>query len=98
MRYQAKTNQSMKKRITGQGMTEYIIIVALIAVAAIAAFTMFGDVVRGQVGTMASELGGNKASAASAQVTSQAKKADTLGGKKATLKDYATEGGAAAVE
>lgn len=42
----------------GQGMTEYIIIVALIAIAAIAAYSFFGDTVRSQVGNMAAELGG----------------------------------------
>ena len=41
----------------GQGMTEYIIIVALIAIAAIAAYSFFGDTVRQQVGNMAAELG-----------------------------------------
>ncbi len=39
----------------GQGMTEYIIIVALIAIAAIAAYGFFGDTLRSQVGGMASE-------------------------------------------
>ena len=42
----------------GQGMTEYIIIVALIAIVAITVFNIFGDTVRGQVGNMAAELGG----------------------------------------
>jgi Flp pilus assembly pilin Flp len=42
----------------GQGMTEYIIIVALIAIAAIAVYSIFGDVVREQVGGMAQELSG----------------------------------------
>ncbi|HEY7841297.1 MAG TPA: hypothetical protein VIC61_06975 [Gammaproteobacteria bacterium] len=42
----------------GQGMTEYIIIVALIAIAAIAVYQIFGDVVRSQVGSMAEELAG----------------------------------------
>lgn len=86
-------NTQIKKRIKGQGMTEYIIIVALIAIAAIAAFTMFGDVVRGQVGTIASELGGNTATAARATVTDKAQKADTKGAKHMTLKDYSKEGG-----
>jgi Flp pilus assembly pilin Flp len=39
-------------------MTEYIIITALIAIAAIAAVAMFGGTVRSQVGGMAQELGG----------------------------------------
>lgn len=55
-----------KRKITGQGMTEYIIIVALIAVAAIGVFTAFGDVVRGQVGTMAAELAGGDSGTATA--------------------------------
>lgn len=55
-----------KRKIRGQGMTEYIIIVALIAIAAIGVFTGFGDVVRGQVGTMAGELSGTPAATASA--------------------------------
>ncbi|MGB1239539.1 MAG: hypothetical protein ACPG4U_15070 [Pseudomonadales bacterium] len=42
----------------GQGMTEYIIIVALIAIAAIAVYGFFGDTIRGQVGAMTSELAG----------------------------------------
>ncbi len=47
-----------KRKQLGQGMTEYIIIVALIAIAAIAVYNLFGDTVRGQVGDMAAELGG----------------------------------------
>jgi Flp pilus assembly pilin Flp len=39
-------------------MTEYIIITALIAIAAIAAVAMFGGTVRSQVAGMAQELGG----------------------------------------
>lgn len=54
------------KRFTkqlGQGMTEYIIIVALIAIAAIAAYGFFGDTLRSQVGGMASELSSAKGTA-----------------------------------
>lgn len=54
----------MKKYLKqlGQGMTEYIIIVALIAIAAIAVYTLFGDIVREQVGGMAAELAGGEGS------------------------------------
>lgn len=53
-------NQAVKtsRQQRGQGMTEYIIIVALIAIAAIGAFSYFGDTARNQVAAMASELGG----------------------------------------
>jgi len=42
----------------GQGMTEYIIIVALIAIAAIAVYSFFGDTLRSQMGAMTQELSG----------------------------------------
>lgn len=50
-----------RNRQRGQGMTEYIIITALIAIAAIAAVTFFGGTVRGQVAGMAKELSGQSA-------------------------------------
>ncbi len=46
----------------GQGMTEYIIIVALIAIAAIAVYGFFGDTIRGQMGAMTQELSGQDGS------------------------------------
>jgi Flp pilus assembly pilin Flp len=52
-----------QRKQAGQGMTEYIIIVALIAVAAIAVTQLFGTTVRTQMGAIASEVGGNDASA-----------------------------------
>ena len=61
-----------KVKQLGQGMTEYIIIVALVAVAAIAVYNLFGDTVRGQVGDMAAELGGGEATGAGAQAGSDA--------------------------
>jgi len=87
-------NVRTNKRIKGQGMVEYIIIVALIAISAIAAFTFFGDVIRGQVGTMASELGGQKADTSRAQVKKQADAADAQGAQKSTLADYSEKQGA----
>lgn len=58
MKHLRMRNQSFRIRQRGQGMTEYIIITALIAIAAIAAVTYFGHVVRAQVGAMAHELSG----------------------------------------
>jgi Flp pilus assembly pilin Flp len=43
----------------GQGMTEYIIIVALIAIAAIAVIVLFGDNIRTQFGKAARAVGGH---------------------------------------
>lgn len=62
-------NIKARARQLGQGMTEYIIIVALIAIAAIVVYNLFGDTVRGQVGDMAAELSGgdtNKAATGAA--------------------------------
>ncbi len=47
----------------GQGMSEYIIIVAMVAVGAIAVFTQFGGVIRSQVAGMANELSGQSGAA-----------------------------------
>ncbi len=46
------------KRQRGQGMTEYIIIVALIAVAAIGVYSYFGSTVRNQTAALAQEVAG----------------------------------------
>ncbi|MEE9552362.1 MAG: hypothetical protein V3V89_04890 [Gammaproteobacteria bacterium] len=66
----------------GQGMTEYIIIVALIAIAAIAVYTLFGDVVREQVGGMAAELAGGDGSG----IQASGAEAQTAAGKAATAR------------
>ena len=45
----------------GQGMTEYIIIVAVIAVAAISVYTLFGKQIRSGVAMLVGQMGGNTA-------------------------------------
>ena len=47
----------------GQGMTEYIIIVALIAVAAIGSFRYFGQTARQQAAAAATEVSGGNGTA-----------------------------------
>lgn len=51
-------NTRILKRQRGQGMTEYIIIVALIAVAAIGVYSYFGSAVRNQTAALANEVAG----------------------------------------
>lgn len=58
----------------GQGMTEYIIIVALIAIAAIVAFTLFGNTMRSQLSGIAAELSGGNAQESISQASSFAGK------------------------
>lgn len=69
---------SPKRRVRGQGMTEYLIIVALIAVAAIGVYGLFGATVRHQVASMAAELGGKDGSAAVQRATKAADGALTV--------------------
>lgn len=58
---QQKTSQR------GQGMTEYIIVVALVAIAAIGVYTAFGKTVRGQMAVTAQALAGDAADQASVE-------------------------------
>ncbi len=60
----------------GQGMTEYIIIVALIAVAAIAVTQLFGATIRNQMSGIAMEVAGKDGSTAIAQAGTAAGKAE----------------------
>ena len=68
---------SIKSRVRqlGQGMTEYIIIVALIAISAIVVYNLFGSTVREQVGDMAAELGGGESNQAANATGSEAQTA-----------------------
>lgn len=66
----------------GQGMTEYIIIVALIAVAAIAAFQFFGQTIRSQTSGIANEVAGQSATPAIDAAKSSATKTDSERAKK----------------
>ena len=52
-----KLKDTLKKE-SGQGMTEYIIIVALIAIAAIGVVTLFGDNIRDMFGASSEALSG----------------------------------------
>ncbi len=58
MKLNTRKNRSLKKA-RGQGMTEYIIIVALIAIAAIGVITLFGDNIRKLFGVSADALSGS---------------------------------------
>lgn len=48
----------LKNKQRGQGMTEYIIIVALIAVSAIGVYSFFGQTIRNQVAGLSAEMSG----------------------------------------
>jgi len=83
-------SSSSKTRLlqTGQGMTEYIIIVALIALASITAVNFFGNAVQGAFGGIASVLGGGDTTAAEGAISTASSGAVTEAGKARDLGDY----------
>ena len=66
-----KNMRNLMRNQRGQGMTEYIIIVALIAIAAIGVVTIFGDNIRKMFGASVDALAG------SATTDTKAQKGDT---------------------
>lgn len=72
----------------GQGMTEYIIIVALIAVAAIGTFKFFGETIRNQVAGLAAEVSGQSGSQAQGKASTAANNAQSEAAKNKNLSNY----------
>ena len=78
----ASTNRSNRRgKQRGQGMTEYIVVTALIGVAAISVFMLFGNTARNQVAGMSRELsgqnGGTEITAAQNSANAAATQANT---------------------
>lgn len=77
-----KTVSQKPSKRRGQGMTEYIIIVALIAIAAIGVITLFGNNLRKLFGQSADALAGNadvKNDADARKAALEKKKLDNFG-------------------
>lgn len=75
-------------RQLGQGMTEYIIIVALIAVAAIGVYTLFGKTIRAQVAGLSNEVSGSGGSADITNAQAASKSATDEGTKDKKMGSY----------
>jgi len=80
------TSRALVRRQRGQGMSEYIIITALVAVAGIGLFAAFGDTLQSQMASMSQEMSGQSGSQdiQSAQTSAntartRAAQADSLG-------------------
>ena len=78
----------LRSRQLGQGMTEYIIIVALIAVAAIGVYKAFGNIVRGQTSVAASTLAGQASGGARSAVTTAGTDSNNEGKDKKDLTNF----------
>lgn len=72
----------------GQGMTEYIIIVALMAVAAIATYQYFGQTVRNQTAAIAKEVAGESGTVAQQAAATAAGTAATNANEDVNLTTY----------
>jgi Tfp pilus assembly protein FimT len=76
------------RRERGQGMTEYIIVVALIAIAAIGVYTAFGKTLRGQMAVTAQSLAGKAAGSARTEANNGGTDAVAQAGRTIKLDNY----------
>ncbi len=83
-----QTGRRARRQQRGQGMTEYIVIVALIAVSAIAVYQFFGQTIRNQTAGIALEVSGQSATTAIQQSRTAAVAALAEGNKKKGLGSY----------
>jgi Flp pilus assembly pilin Flp len=81
-----------KGRQRGQGMTEYIIIVALIAVSAIAVYASFGKAIRSQTVGLAHEMSGTDSATDVANAKAAAANAQTDAAKNKGMGAYGSGG------
>jgi type IV pilus assembly protein PilA len=77
-----------KKNQRGQGMTEYIVIVALIGVAAIGVYQLFGNTIRNQTAALAQEVSGQNGDPARVAGQAQATAAAAEGATQRNLNNY----------
>jgi Flp pilus assembly pilin Flp len=82
-----RIRQTLRMNQKGQGMTEYIVMVALIAIAAISIYTLFGKQIRSVVAGIGGQLAGNT------QATSESHEGDMVGQaeKNVTLEEFGNE-------
>lgn len=78
----------LKNKQRGQGMTEYIIIVALIAVSAIGVYSFFGQTIRNQVAGLSAEMSGNNANVQIRAAQASALEATTVANEDYNLGNY----------
>ena len=82
-----RANKGTKRNDAGQGMTEYIIIVALVAISSIGVMTVFGNDVRSLFGAATNAMAGDT------NVQNTAKRAPTSAVNKGGLKNFGTGNG-----
>lgn len=78
-------------RQTGQGMSEYLIITALIAIAGIGVVGFLGDSINNQLASMSQEIAGQDGGTAHTAAQTASGNAQTNAGTGKTLDNFATD-------
>jgi Tfp pilus assembly protein FimT len=76
------------RKSRGQGMTEYIIVVALVAIAAIGVYSAFGQTLRAQMAVTAQSLTGRAAGQARSDANAAGDTAVSQAGRDVRLNNY----------
>lgn len=76
------------RRHQGQGMTEYLVVVALIAVAAIGVYSLLGQTLRSQTAGLALEISGQDAGSVIGSARAQAGAAQSSAGTRKGLDNF----------
>lgn len=84
-------NRVIRRRQSGQGMTEYLIILALVGIAAIAVYSFFGQTVRSEMGAISSQLAGQPAKPGLDSAKAASGNANTEGTNQYNLATYNSE-------
>ncbi len=82
---------SQKKYLSGQGMSEYLIIIGLVAVAGIGVMSFFGQSIQHQVAGMSTEIAGGDAATEIGLSATTATAASTRAAINTTLGNYSTK-------
>lgn len=82
------TIKTRRNRLIGQGMTEYIVVLALVVVAAIGVYSFFGKTVRTQMAGVAKEISGQSAQQEISQAEQAANAASTTANQDYGLANY----------
>lgn len=83
-----RNRTTMKRRQLGQGMSEYIIITALVAVAGIGLFAAFGDTISNQMAAMSAEMAGQAGDQDITRAQQRAQAARQRASQNETLSNY----------
>lgn len=78
----------LSRRPSGQGMTEYIVVVAVVAVAAIGVYSLLGQTIRNQTAGIAQEIAGNDGGAAISAASTSANSARLQANNRKDLSNY----------